>query len=103
MKYTPDNDGERNIVCKCEQFSGSQGKRLGCRYGFAAGRAIKMKTFPMTQRKLLPFLFMLHHWCGDNVLDAKGGLSYNFSSNKQFLTNLITFNFERINYARKSQ
>jgi len=62
MKYTPDNDGECNTACKCEHFSESQGKRVGCRYDFAVGRAIKIKTFPMTQRKPLPVLFMLQHW-----------------------------------------
>ena len=103
MKYTPDNDGECNTACKCKHFLGSQGKRVGCRHDSVAACAIKMKTFPMTQRKPLPFLFMLHHWCGDNVLDAKGELPYNPSSNKQFLNNLINFNFERIYYARKSQ
>ena len=66
MKYTPDNDGKCNTVCKGELSLGSQGKRVGCRHDFAADRAIKMKTFPMTQRKPFPFLFMLQHcWTGD--------------------------------------
>jgi hypothetical protein len=80
MKYTPDNDGECNTACKCEDFLGTHGKRVGCRYGFAAGRAIKMKTFPMTQRKPLPFLFMLQHWKIPNaeaqpgIIKAEAGL-----------------------------
>jgi len=58
MKYTPDNDGECNTACKCEHFSGSQGKRVGRRHDFAAGRAIKMKTFPYDPAKTpLSFIY----------------------------------------------
>ena len=69
MKYTPNNDGECNAACKCELILGSQGKRVGCRHDFAADRAIKMKTFPMTQRKPFPFLFMLQHWTVQDAID----------------------------------
>jgi hypothetical protein len=75
VKDTPGNGGEYNTVCKCEHFSGSQGKRVGCLDDFAPGRAIKMKTFPMTQRKPLPVLFMRHHWPktrGFDFLSQKG-------------------------------
>jgi len=70
MKYTPGNDGECNTACKYEHFLGSQGKRVGCPHNFAAGRAIKMKTFPMTQRKPLSVLFMLQHCIVAILLDT---------------------------------
>jgi len=75
MKYTPGNDGECNTACKYEHFLGSQGKRVGCPHNFAAGRAIKMKTFPMTQRKPLSVLFMLHiSEAQPGIVKAEAGL-----------------------------